>query len=535
MFNARYPLPEPAWASLLPSVDTTAVLACFLVLARSAALRRGQAERRIASAAFWGLAFITFVVRLFRVGDGIAEVFMERHANLFVDAVLLPEVIRLLYSTLPLLQFSLVILGLLICVPLSIWLAYRAWRATARDLAQREVAASFLVITLALGVVGWVRPKPIDHERYARAFSASVLPRVRDDMNVFLQARELRVQREARLRLARARFAESKGDLAKLEGANVLLFVVESYGVTVLRKATYVPHTEAMYAAFESALSKKGFQVVSNLLDSPTTGGGSWLAHASMLSGMRVADQDDYQFMVQAEPRSLVWFFAEAGYYTVSAEPGTQRQSADPYHFEQRIWGPKFGYRGPKFTWAPMPDQFIIDRIHRTEVLDHPEPKFIKYTLVSSHAPWSQLPPVLENWNDVGDGSIYRSLPKTQFPTSWTNLSQAQLPYMRSVEYSMEVIRRYLEEFVDDDSLVIVLGDHQPSALVTDRSPDMSVPIHIVSRNRDFLRKFEKRGYVPGMKPALNRRRVRPLESFPGDLLEDFSTRLGEAGRAGTR
>ena len=70
---------------------------------------------------------------------------------------------------------------------------------------------------------------------------------------------------------------------------------------------------------------------------------------------------------------------------------------------------------------------------------------------------------------------------------------------------------------------MIVLGDHQPSAEVTNDSPSYGVPIHVISRDRSFIQRFVAAGYVPGMR-ARSGHPPPPMESFLPQLLEMFSS-----------
>jgi hypothetical protein len=75
---------------------------------------------------------------------------------------------------------------------------------------------------------------------------------------------------------------------------------------------------------------------------------------------------------------------------------------------------------------------------------------------------------------------------------------------------------------VPGDALVIVLGDHQPVAEVTGGSRSAAVPVHVISRRRDHLEAFFRRGYTAGMLPRAN---ATPpgLETFLPGLTADFS------------
>jgi hypothetical protein len=84
-------------------------------------------------------------------------------------------------------------------------------------------------------------------------------------------------------------------------------------------------------------------------------------------------------------------------------------------------------------------------------------------------------------------------------------------------------LKRYLADYVKDDSLVIILGDHQPVAEVNGHSSSHGIPIHVLSRSQALLQPFLARGYTTGMRP--HRAGTLPgLERFLPDFLADFSS-----------
>ena len=69
------------------------------------------------------------------------------------------------------------------------------------------------------------------------------------------------------------------------------------------------------------------------------------------------------------------------------------------------------GYRGPTFTYASMPDQYIFSALQRLELgRPHRGPLFAEVDTVSSHMPWNRIPHLI-GWNQVGNGSIYNRAP----------------------------------------------------------------------------------------------------------------------------
>jgi hypothetical protein len=192
------------------------------------------------------------------------------------------------------------------------------------------------------------------------------------------------------------------------------------------------------------------------------------------------------------------------------------------YDFDRVYSAWDLGYRGPAFRWAPMPDQFVLDFTRRHEVEAAAQPLLVEYALVSSHAPWSEQPALLSNWESVGDGHVYHTLPTARFPVTWFNLSAGTTAYAHAVAYDLHVLADYITKFVPGESLVLILGDHQPVAEITRFSPSFAVPVHAISRNRSLIDAFLARGYDRGMYPH---RTEKPpgLETVLPALLADFS------------
>ena len=136
---------------------------------------------------------------------------------------------------------------------------------------------------------------------------------------------------------------------------------------------------------------------------------------------------------------------------------------------------------------------------------------------------WSETPTLVEDWSKLQNGALFDTQPVLRFPIVWPNFTDAHEAYVRSVVYDFEVIRRYVERFLNDDSLVVVLGDHQPVVEISGDERARGVPVHVFSKNKAFVEAFLRRGYVPGMWPN-GKATPRGMETFLPDLLRDFST-----------
>jgi hypothetical protein len=256
----------------------------------------------------------------------------------------------------------------------------------------------------------------------------------------------------------------------------------------------------------------------------PPHGGQSWLAHATLATTIQVADQLQYEIIFTQHPKTMARFFRDAGYRTTLVQPGTTRPwpKWEFYQFENHYFAADFDYAGPSFAWASMPDQYVLDFVRRNEIEKQKRPLFVQYALVSSHAPWSHLPQVVDDWSKIGNGDIYNRLEIIRYPITWPDFDNAAEAYVASIMYDFDVLRRYIADYVRDDSLVILLGDHQPVREVSGADENHGVPIHVLSRDKKLVEPFLARGYVPGIRPRVDEERA-PMREFLVNLLEDFS------------
>ncbi|HTQ07984.1 MAG TPA: sulfatase-like hydrolase/transferase [Polyangiaceae bacterium] len=528
MASLRYP-GEDTRLWYLPCIDTVVLLGAFALVARSG--------RRVSRVLLALVALLFWLVRLFRIGDAFSQHFFRQAFNLYVNLSLLPELPRLLLTTMPAFRFALLATAIVGGALLALLLTYAALRVAERCLLERPnrhlfagVAVAFVALSLTprTGPFAAVRP-----------MAGCASARLVTEASATLHAHSAYERERRAVADARARLKHMSTDLAKLEGADVLLFIVESYGETLLEDPAYTPRIQPELAAFDRELGALGYHIASNVLDSPTFGGRSWFAHAALDSGVKVENQLEYQSLCSQKPLTIADFFRAAGYRTVLAQPATERPlgPSDYLEFDQKYLAASFDYRGPEFGWGRMPDQFAIDFVHRHELTTHDKPRFVEYALVSSHTPWLAEPSVLDDWSRVGDGSVLGALPITHHDVDWSNVDRASDAYLDAVVYDLEVLRRYLASELHNDTLVVIVGDHQPPGGAARSSTGAGVPIHVLSRKAGLVAPFLARGYAAGMAP-----RVSPphpgMQTFLFSFLRDFSADLRQtstvtpAGRA---
>ncbi|MCH4809722.1 alkaline phosphatase [Vreelandella neptunia] len=323
--------------------------------------------------------------------------------------------------------------------------------------------------------------------------------------------------------------------LPGLEGRNVLLTFIESYGVSVLDDPRYAEVLLPTLADMEQRLSARDLHVVSGLLESPIRGGQSWLAHATALSGRWIDNQLWYQLMLDSGHSTLIDDFSATGQRTLAVMPAITLTwpEGEAYGFDEIAAAKDIDYAGPALNWVTMPDQFTLDYTQRHLIGD--SPLFAQLALISSHAPWTPILPVLDDWSSIGDGRIFAPWERAGDPPEvlWQDIERIREHYAWSVDYAIKVTGRWAERVVDDNTLLIVLGDHQAAPLITGDYASGAVPVHIISGDPALLAPFMARGFVAGTRPTLSQAPNAPrmsqlrhwLQEDFGELADDADTR----------
>jgi hypothetical protein len=294
--------------------------------------------------------------------------------------------------------------------------------------------------------------------------------------------------------------------LTALRGKDVVFAFVESYGRSAIEDSEFATQIGAVLDAGNRRLRTAGFDSRSAFLTSPTAGGGSWLAHGTLLSGWWIDKQQHYDRLATSRRMTLTKAFRRAGWRTVGVMPGNPADwpESRSLGYDRVYNATDMGYRGPRFSWASMPDQYTLLRFERTERGARERRSVMaEITLVSSHAPWDPIPRLI-NWQHVGDGSVFGDLAAADAPPEailTRKPGRVRANYRASIEYSLSSLISYVETYGDDDLVVIYLGDHQPSPIVTGYGVSRDVPITIVTRDATLLDRIESWGWQPGLKP----------------------------------
>ncbi len=460
----------------------------------------------------WGMPFhvlyhlpvigLILFLRLFDLVDSLVPFFLNRRFNLYIDAAYLPDLVHLLFKTAgPKVFFAglFLLATFLILVCLGLHKSLAVIHGFLRHPRGRRFfwgTAGILLLVMA----------GINNLTTGTAFTRGAfgaLRRVAEEVRFVLNIGAYRRQFLSEVPKT-GLGANPPRAIERLEGNDVYLFFIESYGQTVFGKPEHLDLFEPALRRFEKDMSAAGFAIVSNFVESPVYGGASWLAHATVVSGLHIDNQVRYQFLLTSPIGTAIEKFNTAGYRTVCVMPGTTRPWPEGafFGYHQIYTQPTFGYRGPGFGWSAMPDQFVLDFIGRREIRNRRQSLFINIVLANSHAPFHVLPPYLADWSLIGDGTVFRGIEPLTFPVTWSDMTHAAEAYIAALIYDFKAIQGFLEQYVSGDALVILMGDHQPNVQITGPGRPWSVPVHVISRHRAFLQPFRRRGFSPGVFPS---------------------------------
>ena len=516
---------RPAAVARLP-VELVAYLALVLLLpAGLGRLRAGVAW--VAGLALGGLALLKVLDLGFRAAlDRPFDPLVDwRHAGSTVDLV--RDSTGEALGTVLLLLAGATGLALLVLTPLAVR------RLTHTTVRHRATSARVVV---ALATI-WAGLSLVDVRAYDGTPLASAATATYAYGQVARVPSELREQRAFVAAAARDPMADVPAEdlLTGLRGKDVLVVFVESYGRVALEEA---PHTEGIEQVLSSGtarLGAAGFESRSAYLTSPTFGALSWLAHATLQTGLWTDSQHRYDVLMRSRRLTLSGLFERAGWRTVADVPANTEDwpQASFYGFDHVYDSRNVGYEGPRFGYPTMPDQFTLEAFWRLELADADRrPVMAEIDLISSHAPWSRTPWLIDR-ELVGDGSAFRGMPE-QLPSEpeiWTSPERIRRAYGRAVEYSLSSVIDFLLAHGDDDLVVVMLGDHQPATVVSGSEAGRDVPVSVITRDDDVLDRIEDWGWGAGLEPATDAP-VWGMDSFRDAFLTAYGPGRAHNGRA---
>ncbi|WP_347916928.1 sulfatase [Paracoccus marcusii] len=492
-----------AWAALARPAPELAVL---ILLALAAG--RTVAGRLLRVAATLALTLVTVL----KVADLAMLESLGRRFNPVADLPLIDASVRLIAGSLGPWQAAGAVLAALLA---TLLIVAGTWWAMGVLMRQGPRAAWMRIAGLAASVAGIallaLMPPPT---------AAYAIDRAQLSARTVTELRQFNEQ-------ARQDTLAGLQDPLALIDRDVLVIFLESYGRTSFDTPFFADSHLPRLRQGQQVLQDRGLAMASGFLTSPTHGGQSWLAHATLANGLWVNDQTRYQAAIASGRRTLFHHAADAGFRTAAVMPAIVRPwpEASTMGFQRILAAPDLGYRGQPFNWVTMPDQFTLaatDRLLR----DGSDPRrlFAQIALISSHAPWTPVPEMLP-WEDLGDGTEFDAMAQAGDPPNvvWRDRDRVRAQYRDTIDYTLQAVLDYAARQGEDAPLMILVGDHQAATTIglDDRR---EVPIHVIGPP-DLVARTDAWGLTRGLVPEPGSPAM-PMEALRDRFMRNFSGSL---------
>ena len=315
---------------------------------------------------------------------------------------------------------------------------------------------------------------------------------------------------------------------------NVYLLFIEAYGgVATLSDYCSEPFAQ-LSEQLDQQLKAEDWHISSNYSKSTVIGGRSWLAMTTAMTGARIEDQIQYNGLInehQSYPH-MISYFNKQGYETVrvstmsSNKIDTMQMITIPnlfWGFDQRYFFSDIPYKGFKYDYyGGIPDQYTLGHVQENILEKAEEPFFMTFITMNSHGPWSNAPPIVEDWRSM-DTLL------NPFPNGRPELNVHISNYWELMKFELKVITKFILENGDENSVFILLGDHNPAGLewkLKDRFNKWATPIHIISKDEKFVNSFHQHGFTEGMQVDTSQftimRHMGLYSIFTRQLLENY-------------
>ena len=328
---------------------------------------------------------------------------------------------------------------------------------------------------------------------------------------------------------------ESYSHLPLESKPNILLIFIEAYG-SVLGCVT--PYDTAYFNQLkdmEIAISRMGWESATTLSNSTILGGRSWLGFTSLIAGLKIDNHPAYEKLINryTDFPHLINTLNAQGYHTYRLN--TMANFGEDFNKIDSIAGNFFNinsewtkfntipYQGYRYDYfGGIPDQYALNYWNE-HVLDRKkQPYFLFFITLNTHAPFYLPPPLLPNWKDLD--AIKTSPHKKVRSESGKPIER----YAKEVQYILSTMQQFILNRADTNSLIILIGDHQPAGMeymIKGKTDLYANPMHIITKDKKWIRVLIDNGFQQGMVPKLNRPSLLQHQEIYSFLMSSWAKR----------
>jgi len=296
------------------------------------------------------------------------------------------------------------------------------------------------------------------------------------------------------------------GGYELLARPDIYLIFVESYGSILYQEPALREPYLALLDELQGELAAGGWQSTTILSESPTWGGGSWMAYTSALFGLRIDSHPAYlalrdRFAGGGYP-GLGHALQELGYQYAHTTPIAAELPAEEQAVAETFFGvdrwltyEDLAYEGAHYGWGPAPpDQFALGRADELLRATGDQPLLFFMLTQNSHYPWAEVPPLAADFHDLNQPG--EAPPARDLGVRQVKVTPEQ--YLTAIGYELRFLTQFVREQAAEDALIILVGDHQPG-YISRRADGFATPIHVLSKDGALTAVLEQYGFSPGL------------------------------------
>jgi hypothetical protein len=287
---------------------------------------------------------------------------------------------------------------------------------------------------------------------------------------------------------------------------NIYLIFVESYGSVLYKRQDYREAYTSLLAQLQRQLYQDGWNVTSALSESPVWGGGSWMSYTSALFGIRIDTHPQFLSLLDTyqtvDYPDLGHYLKAQGYEYVRLSSLSDELKEEDWLKYKTFYGVDrwlryrdLNYQGSHYGWGPAPpDQYALNFAQDAIASEADKPVFFFFITQNSHYPWVPLPTIADDWRTLNIKTAQSPSPPPEPIPHEVRRSN----YMDAIEYQLRFLTDFVLETGDENSVFVLIGDHQPQR-VSRHSDGFETPIHIISKDAAFVDAFLDYDFVNGL------------------------------------
>lgn len=276
------------------------------------------------------------------------------------------------------------------------------------------------------------------------------------------------------------------------------LVMLEAYG-EILATWDMAPAYRELLVRVEQRLARAGYHAASTYSAAPVHSGTSWFSIGTVHTGVLIQRPKAFELLERAGPElpTLTRFFRRQGYRSYALQPGSTKRVGltrnDFYGHDVFVDAPALGYRGKKYGFGRVPDQYALGVFRERFFQATAQPRYVFFMNVSTHYPWGdEIPSYARDWKSLDQ---HDAPPASDVDASWPALEHSveiatplRRSYFKSIAYVFRLLTEWFEAEAGRDSVIVLLGDHQPRlernlpGAVT-----MNTPLHILAKDPAFI------------------------------------------------